>query len=287
VEKVLNDFGQGDVFVGQAAIDAGLADRLGSFEETVSLLAEAHGPASGMGYTGALHAEDSADTTEFLIGANTSVDAAAGAENQSSSTEEDEFDPETNPETDPEVDETDEDQCNDAAIAPVTTEKGAISMAQGTEQAVAGAENQPTVEQLQAALAEANEKAAKATERITKLEASALTGRLQEKAAGFTGDVKTKVDFMQKLVATFGEESDELKAYVADQNALAEQLKAGGLFKESGSAAEAVNEGSAYSKLEAAARRIATENNISFEQAMVNATDANPELYKAYINERG
>lgn len=36
VETVLSDFGQGGVFVGQQAVDAGLVDRLGSFEATLA-----------------------------------------------------------------------------------------------------------------------------------------------------------------------------------------------------------------------------------------------------------
>ena len=39
VETVLADFGQGDVFVGQRALDAGMVDRLGSFEDTLAALA--------------------------------------------------------------------------------------------------------------------------------------------------------------------------------------------------------------------------------------------------------
>lgn len=38
VEKVLSDFGRGGVLVGQAAVDAGLVDRLGSFEEGLAEL---------------------------------------------------------------------------------------------------------------------------------------------------------------------------------------------------------------------------------------------------------
>lgn len=37
-ETVLSDFGQGDVFVGQAAVQAGLADRIGSFEQVIAEL---------------------------------------------------------------------------------------------------------------------------------------------------------------------------------------------------------------------------------------------------------
>jgi capsid assembly protease len=39
VEKVLSDFGRGDLLVGQAALDAGMIDRLGTFEETLARLA--------------------------------------------------------------------------------------------------------------------------------------------------------------------------------------------------------------------------------------------------------
>lgn len=37
-ETVLSDFGQGGVFIGQAAVDAGLADRVGSYEDVVAAL---------------------------------------------------------------------------------------------------------------------------------------------------------------------------------------------------------------------------------------------------------
>jgi ClpP class serine protease len=35
-DTVLSDFGQGGVFVGQHAVTAGLADRVGTFEQTLS-----------------------------------------------------------------------------------------------------------------------------------------------------------------------------------------------------------------------------------------------------------
>jgi signal peptide peptidase SppA len=45
VETVQSDFGQGGVFVGQQAVDAGLADRVGSFEQTLRDLADPPAPA--------------------------------------------------------------------------------------------------------------------------------------------------------------------------------------------------------------------------------------------------
>lgn len=46
VETVLKNYGQGDVLVGQAAVGAGLADRIGSFE---AVIAELQGQSSGSG----------------------------------------------------------------------------------------------------------------------------------------------------------------------------------------------------------------------------------------------
>lgn len=63
-ETVLSDFGQGDVFVGQRAIDAGLADRLGSFESVLAELA-AERPKSAMQF--------------FASGGRTRADAPASA----------------------------------------------------------------------------------------------------------------------------------------------------------------------------------------------------------------
>jgi hypothetical protein len=44
VEKVLSDFGGGGVLVGRAAVDAGLADKLGSFEEGLAELSAPESP---------------------------------------------------------------------------------------------------------------------------------------------------------------------------------------------------------------------------------------------------
>jgi ClpP class serine protease len=40
-DAVLSDFGQGDVFVGQSAVDAGLVDGIGSFEQALAAFADA------------------------------------------------------------------------------------------------------------------------------------------------------------------------------------------------------------------------------------------------------
>lgn len=72
---VLSDFGQGDVFVGQAAVAAGLADRTGSFEGVLSELA------SG-GYTGPAKsgAAASGSETEVPFMAHDEKAPAAGSQ---------------------------------------------------------------------------------------------------------------------------------------------------------------------------------------------------------------
>ena len=63
-ETVLSDFGQGGVFIGQAAVDAGLADRVGSYEDVVAALTKTTtgtGQIPGHGVLGRLAATRPAD----------------------------------------------------------------------------------------------------------------------------------------------------------------------------------------------------------------------------------
>ncbi|MBI5135782.1 MAG: S49 family peptidase [Nitrospirae bacterium] len=62
---VLSDFGRGDVLVGNAAVAAGLADRLGSLEGIIAELAANHAPAGG----GFAHAEEVVMTDTHTAGA--------------------------------------------------------------------------------------------------------------------------------------------------------------------------------------------------------------------------
>jgi ClpP class serine protease len=68
VETVLADFGQGGLFVGQAAIVAGLADRIGSFEATLSDLAQRTQPSSLYGRPRGTAAEEPMDWKKVFSG---------------------------------------------------------------------------------------------------------------------------------------------------------------------------------------------------------------------------
>lgn len=48
IQKVLSDFGRGDVLVGQAAVDAGLADRVGTLDEVIAELSQSDNPQKEM-----------------------------------------------------------------------------------------------------------------------------------------------------------------------------------------------------------------------------------------------
>ena len=296
VEKVLADFGQGDVLLGEDAVAAGLADRLGSFEETLAELAAAHGPARGGGFTGALHAEEGETVTDEPRGdvhaspeARDTPPRLEGQEDAAPVEEESPTCPE-HPDGCPEG-EPCEEEAN-SAHAPVTQDRGETDMADENKSGAAGTA-QPTIEQLQTELKalqardqqrDAEMKAA--GERVATLEAEARTGRLRALAAGFSGTVSEKVSFMEKLAASFGEDSDELEAYVTDQNALAEQVRAGGVFNENGSGANGAGEATAAAKLHAEAVRIAETNNLPYAQAYLKAVEANPALYDQHVAEK-
>ncbi len=289
-EKVLADFGRGDVRVGEYAIEAGLADRFGSLEETIASLAEAHGPAKSKGYTGALYDDGAVARVD-------APDLTRAAEGENDDEDEQPTCPE-HPDGCP-----DGKQCEKAtedtqvsAHAPVTTQlqEGTTEMPTATEEKPSGAANasQPTVEQLMAqinALTEQNAQqvaAAKASEeRVAKLESEARTSRLQGLAANFAGDRAVKVGLMEKLATAFGEESEELKAYVTDQNAQAEQLRAGGVFRENGSSA-GQSDTSAEGQLNTIAVKIKEGEKVTDEKAFTLACERNKELYSKYLQEQ-
>lgn len=277
-EKVLADFGQGDVLVGQAAVEAGIADRLGTFEETLADLAR-HAGAAG-GFNGSL--------VDGVVTADDAAPPALGAEatGPSASADEDEEEvpscpdhPDGCPNGAPCAPNDDTD-AEASAHAPLTT-TGAESMQENTQPAAAGAQPPPTVEDLQAQLAAANERAQQATAQAAQLEAAALTRRLQDKAANFAGDKEAKVSFMQKLVASHGEDSAELTAYLTDQNALAEQIKQGALFAEQGSSqtsAQSAGE-QALAQLDQLAKERSTKEGSTFAVAYAAVCNEHKELY--------
>jgi ClpP class serine protease len=64
-EKVLSDFGRGDVVVGEAALAAGMADRFGSFEDVIGQLAAASAPVGTSIAAAAAQPQETSMTTQM------------------------------------------------------------------------------------------------------------------------------------------------------------------------------------------------------------------------------
>ena len=249
LKTVLRDFGQGDVFVGQEAIDAGLADRIGSFEEALADLAKAHSPEFVIG-----------DSTTLKINSDLAletVDAAISAE-QNITENEDNM-------------ENTEIKTTAAQTAPETEKPAAQDMVAQAD--FAAMKNR--AEKAEAALEAEAEKTRQAEELLAK---TALEGEMKKIAEDFAGDKEAKTAFLCDLAEKFGADSAQFKAYVEDQKALAAQNEESKLFEEQGKTG-ANTETSAFDQLQQLAKTRASEKGITPEQALVEVAKENPELY--------
>jgi hypothetical protein len=133
--------------------------------------------------------------------------------------------------------------------------------------------------------AEADARAAQVTaaldtsnERIAKMETDARQARFRALSAEWHGDPAGHVDLLEQL----GEDSAAFRFYVQQQNAVAEQLKDSKLFEDIGSSRQP--EGTtATERLTSAARQIASEEKVSFAQAVNLAAERNPQLYSEHV----
>jgi hypothetical protein len=106
-----------------------------------------------------------------------------------------------------------------------------------------------------------------------------VRGRSDSNGAPWIGDVKAKVATLDHLAKTAGEESDVFKAYVADQRAVAAQLKDSSLFKSFGTDAGGEGGASATERLEAKARKHAEDKGVTYEQAYDAVVQSDHKLY--------
>lgn len=289
VETVLKEFGQGDCFVGEAAIEAGLADRFASFEETIAELAEAHTPGyerNDLNARETLLAQDSLSSktakeklslAAVEIQPNGSLRLELNEPPAASEQTEEETMPqgnETNNPTASAEDTTDNKPAEAAAqtATPAPAENSAAAAAAQT-----ATDDKARIAALEAQLAETNKKLAASAD-------AQLQTEMEKIAAEFAGDKPAKAGFLKSLAEKFGKESAEFKAYVADQKALAAQVEAGGLFSEKGKTGAISTEtsSSTEAKINQLARDRATADKISFEKAYMLVLEENPDLYAAY-----
>ena len=256
VENVIEKGGKGGLKVGQQAVDAGLADRLGTLEEVIAELSDSN--------------TQNLNSRFMLQGGNTSTKGVGTMADK---------------QPEKKIEETDK---KPAAVDPPKDEKPDAKVDdKSAELAAAQAEN----EELKRKLAEAEtDKAAQAKEneavktRVANLEKEARTSRFTEMSKGWPGETKDNLAMLEHLATSSGDDSDVFKAHRKTMDAAKAQIEAGGLFKELGS--NAPGEGSAEAEVagKVAALRKA-EPSLTDAQAAEKVYAANPELYKRFLQE--
>ena len=123
-----------------------------------------------------------------------------------------------------------------------------------------------------------------ADERLAEMERSAMRGRFAALAAGWYGETGKHVAMLEKLAALDGESGESFQFYVQTQNALAEQVKAAGLFGEKGTDKPGTFASATEQVAQLAATR-AKEQGISLGEAMKQVFGEQPGLYEQYVAE--
>ena len=123
-----------------------------------------------------------------------------------------------------------------------------------------------------------------ASERTSKLEREAVRGRFAMLAADWQGPTDKHVDMLEKLAQADGEAGELFGFYVQQQTALAEQVKAAGLFNERGSDKPGAT-GSATERANALAAVKVKDGGLLFGQALQAVFGEQPQLYDEYVRE--
>lgn len=123
-----------------------------------------------------------------------------------------------------------------------------------------------------------------ADERLAEMERSAMRGRFAALAAGWYGETGKHVAMLEKLAALDGEDGESFQFYVQTQIALAEQVKAAGLFGEKGTDKPGTFASATAQVAQLAAAR-AKEQGISLGEAMTQVFGEQPGLYEQYVVE--
>lgn len=261
VETVWKNFGQGDTFVGQAAIDAGLADRMGSFEETLYDLARTHNPYF-------------VDTTARE---KTIKDPAAVS-----------FQPVIESGTSEEAPIIENGELMSEKTIDLATE-AADETSVHTEQPKASAETNSSavapnddMAAIRAELERERANAANATARIAKLEAEATENWIVEQVKDLHGETEAQTKVLGALVKAYGKDSDEVASYLTLQQAQAAQIETGDLFSAKGKGGSDTDN-SAEAQLTQLARERATAEGVSFEKAYTAVLAENKELAKEVV----
>lgn len=139
-----------------------------------------------------------------------------------------------------------------------------------------------------AALKQANDAiATMKTEARRKRFTDEVMGKSDANGSMWAGEVAKNVSVLETLADSVGEDSEVFKDFVAQQRATAAQLKASGLFKEVGSSQGGDGSGaSAWDRIDAEAKKIATDEKVSHAEAVGLVAKRQPQLYAEYLSEQ-
>lgn len=156
------------------------------------------------------------------------------------------------------------------------------------------AEMEAQVKAAEEARKAAEAQATQAAERIAALEIAARRKRFEDVVLGkveggkrLFGEPKEHVEFLMALAEKFGEDSDQVKFYVKEKAAQAEQIAASEVLRTRGTSGPAPS--TAEGKLESIAKSLVERagGSLSQAKAFAQAIDENPDLYQQYRAETG
>jgi signal peptide peptidase SppA len=272
-EDVVSKGAAGGVLIGQHAVDAGLADRVGTLE---GLISELSNPSS-------------AQTRIAAQNLNPKPVLQSGADSETLKTGVDNMaDNETDKkENAGEVDQAKLDKTIGERISAFFAEKfGANSTPPADPKPDAATEsNRLALEKAQADAEAAKKQADAAQAEIALLKQQARAIRFTEMAKGWAGVPAQHVAVLEHLAqAEGGEESELFKGYVTQQKAITEQMDTAKLFGEIGSSQPV--EGSASADIDAQAKKMSAESagKLTYQQAYDQIYASNKDL-RARVDE--
>lgn len=260
-DTVLADFGQGDVFVGQAAVTAKLADAVGSFEQVLTDLANVATRRDG----------PTARVRSTAVGMRDKFFAwLDGLDSPEASAQKDQ----------PVV-----------TIKAIDKPVAAVIVTDVPDNATKFAELEAKATAAEALTATQAKALAEQGERIKAMEASARRTRFVAEVMGksdangqpWHGGADEHVAMLEHLAASVGEDHDMFKGYVTQQRALAEQMRSSALFGEIGSGASGSGGDNPSAKLTTMANQRVTEGKAkNFSAAVGQIERENPALFAEY-----
>lgn len=326
-DHVLEKFGQGGILIGKHAVSAGLADRLGGFEETLARLSTQGADARLHPQARALAQENGMDWGTFWKGFFAGLTPTRGMQVALADG------PIEGPIVDPtirmvqggvgdvlrvgdlmasslgsitsgslataqaeeplpaEEPAAPAEPADDAADQPTPADDAVTSEPASEPEPPADEQvpaSEPAAQATAAVAPAARDELAVARARIAELEAQQRTARWEALARGWYGETALHLQVLTALADQSGENSPAWNAYVQTQRAASAAIHQSGLFQEFGSDALAEGNQDAWGRIQARAHALRKEQpKLTTEQAIKAVLERDPALYAAYRAEQG